>query len=80
MISIARNDNRRVKQIVSLYFKHMAILEINITQMEASETLFAFVVLISQFLENDMFSIEMDPCMQFRSSKGLEKHWLLKIN
>ena len=23
--------------------------------------------------KNDMFSIEMDPCMRFRSSKGLEK-------
>ena len=47
-------------------------LEINITQIEASLTLFAFVVLISQLLENGMFSFEMDPCMQFRSSKGLK--------
>ena len=38
-------------------------LEMNITQIEASVTLFAFVVLISQFLDNDMFSIEMDPGM-----------------
>ena len=43
------------------YFKRVTILEINNTQMEASVTLFAFVVLISKFLENDMFSIEMDP-------------------
>ena len=34
--------------------------------------LFAFVVLISQVLENDIFSIEMNLCMQFCSSKGLE--------
>ena len=48
-------------------------LEINITQIEASVMLLAFVVLISQFLENGMFSNEMVPCMQFRSSKGFEK-------
>ena len=35
--------------------------------------LFAIVILISQFLENDMFSIEMDLRMLFRSGKGLEK-------
>ena len=34
-------------------------LEINFTQIAASVTLFAFVVLISQFLENDMFSIKI---------------------
>ena len=43
-------------------------------------TLFAFVVLIAKFLENDMFSIEMDPCVQFRSSKGLENTLTLKIS
>ena len=42
---------------VSLFY------EINITQIEESVTLFAFVILISQFLENDTFSIEMDPRM-----------------
>ena len=42
-------------------------------------TLFTFVVLISQFLENDMFSIKMDPCIQFRSSKGLEKAFTFEI-
>ena len=55
-------------------------LEINITQIEAFVALFAFVVLISQFLENDMFSNEMDPCMQFRSRKGLEKTLTFKIS
>ena len=40
-------------------------LYINITQIEVSVTLFAFVIFISQFLENDMFSIEMDPRMLF---------------
>ena len=55
-------------------------LEINITPIEASVTRFAFVILISQFLENDMFSIEMDPHMYFRSIKGLEKHWLLEFH
>ena len=63
MKSIAGNDNRSVKQIV-LFFK----------RKEASVTLFAFVVLISQFLENDMFSIEMDPCMLFRLSGVLKKY------
>ena len=40
-------------------------LEIIITQIEASVTLFGFVNLIhvSQFLENEIFSIEMDPRM-----------------
>ena len=42
------------------YFKRVAILQINITEIEASVTLFAFVILISQFLENDTFSIEID--------------------
>ena len=41
---------------------------------------FAFFILTSQFLENDMFSIEMDPCMQFRSSKGLEETLTFKIS
>ena len=27
-----------------------------------------------------MFSIEMDPRMWFRSSRGLEKHWLLEYH
>ena len=36
--------------------------------------LFTFVNLISQFLDNDMFSIEMDPRMSFLSIKGLEKY------
>ena len=54
-------------------------LVINITQIEASVTLFAIVILISRFLENDMFSIEMDPWILLRLSKGLEKHWLLNF-
>ena len=45
-----------------------------------SVTLFAIVVLLSQFLENDMFSIEIDPCLLFRSSKGLEKTLTFKIS
>ena len=36
--------------------------------------------LISQFLKKDTFSIEMDPCMQFPSSKGLEKTLTFKIS
>ena len=39
------------------------LLEIIITEIEASVMLFPFVNLISQFFENDMFSIEMDPLM-----------------
>ena len=51
--------NRLCSSISSLSL----FLEINITKIEASVTLFAFVILISQFLENDMFSIKMDPHM-----------------
>ena len=58
MKSTAVNDNRRDNQTVLCYFKHVAFLEINITQIEASMTLFVFVILISKFLENDMFSIK----------------------
>ena len=63
MKSTAANDNRRVKKTMLRYFKGITILEINFTQIEASVTLIAFVFLMSQYLENDMFSIEMDPCM-----------------
>ena len=57
-------------------------LDINITQIEASVTLFAFVDLISQYLENNMFSIKIDPCMQFQfhSSKGPKKTLTFKIS
>ena len=55
-------------------------LEIKITQIEASVTLFAFVFLILQFLENDMFSIEMDMCLQLRLSMDLEKTLTFKIS
>ena len=41
--------------------------------------LFAFVVLSSQMLENDTFSIDIDPCMRFHSSKVLKK-MTLKIS
>ena len=54
-----RELNRRCSAISS----ESLFLEINITQIEASMTLFAFVILIAQFLQNDMFSIEMDPRM-----------------
>ena len=54
---------QRDQLIMFRYFKRVAILEINVAQMEASVTFFAFVILISQFLENDMFSNEMDTRM-----------------
>ena len=79
MKSIAANDKRRY-EVNRLCSTVSLFLEINITQTEASVTLFALVVLISQFLENYMFSVEMDPRLQFRSSKGLEKSWLLKCH
>ena len=42
----------------------LLFLKINFTQIEASVTLVAFsFFLISQFLENDIFSIEMDSWM-----------------
>ena len=74
MKSIARNDKRRIKQTIPHISSVSLFLMKSITQIKASMTLFAFAVLISQFLENDLFSIEMDMCMQFNSSKGLEKH------
>ena len=50
-----------LNRLCSAFSSVLLFLEINITQIEASVTVFAFVILISQFLENDMFSIEMDP-------------------
>ena len=74
MKSITGNDNRRVKYTM-LYFKRVAIFrDKHYPNRSAFMMLFAFVVLISQVLENDIFSIEMDLCMQFCSSKGLEKN------
>ena len=55
--------SRRVQQTVLRYFKRVAIFSDKNTQIEASMTLFAFVVLISQFIKKKMFSIEMDPRM-----------------
>ena len=44
-----------------LHYSSVALfLEINITQIGETVTLCAFVILISQFYENDMFSIEID--------------------
>ena len=60
MKSIEANDNTRVKQTISSV---SLFAEVNITEIEASVTLFAFVVLISQFHENDVFSIDRDPRM-----------------
>ena len=45
--------------LCSAFSSRSLVLEINIDQIEASVTLFAFIIQISQFLENDMFSIEM---------------------
>ena len=64
MKSTAANDNGRVKQSMLRYFKRVTIFrDTHYPNIEASVTLFAFVILISQFLENDMFSIEMDSRM-----------------
>ena len=41
----------------------LLFLEINFIQIEASVTLFVFCCFYLTFLENDMFSIAMDPCM-----------------
>ena len=54
---------RELNRLCSAISSVALFLEINITQIEASVTLFAFVILIAQFLQNDMFSIEMDPRM-----------------
>ena len=49
------------KQIM-FYFKRVAILEVNFTEIKA------FVLFYITIFGNDMFSIEMNPCMLFRSS------------
>ena len=79
MKSTAANDNRRVTQTLLRFQACRYFLEIHITQIEPPATPLAFDVLISQFLENDMFSIEMDPPMEFRSSKGFEKALTFRI-
>ena len=71
MKSVEGNNNRIVMPL---------FLEINITHIEVFVTLFAFVILISRFLENVIFSIETDLCMQFRSSKDLEKTLTFQIS
>ena len=42
-----------------LYFKRVAILEVNFTEIKA------FVLFYITIFGNEMFSIEMDPCMLF---------------
>ena len=77
----AANDNRRVKQTMLRYFKRVVIFrDKHYTNRRVREALRICLFSISQYLEKDMFSIEMDPRMQFRSIKGLEKHWLLKFH
>ena len=51
---------------------HVLFLEVNFSpkQERRSETLFV-CCFISQFRENDMFSIDIDRWLQFRSSKDL---------
>ena len=78
MKSTAGNDNR-VKQKMHLYFKHVTNFRDKLTHIETAVMLFTFVILISQFLETDMFSIEMDPCVQFCSSKSLQKTLTFKF-
>ena len=68
MINVLKINCGLLPSSVSLF------LEIHITKIEASLTQFAFVIFILQLIDNDMFSIEMDPRVQFRPSKGLEKH------
>ena len=65
MKSTLTNDNGREKQTTGmLHYSCVSLsLEINIIQIEVSMTLFAFVILILQFLENNMFSIKIDQCM-----------------
>ena len=54
MKSMKANDNRRVKQTMLRNFKRAAIFrDKHYPNIEASVTLFAFVILTSQFLENN---------------------------
>ena len=57
----AANDDRRVKQIMLRYFKRVAISRDINQNRSVCDTLFFFFK--SQILENDIFSIAMDPCM-----------------
>ena len=73
MKSTAKNDDKRVKQTMPLYFKHVAISrDKHYPYRSVCDALriCCFNITISW---KEMFSIKMDPCMQFQSSKGLEK-------
>ena len=61
--STAANGDKRVKQTMLRYFKCITIFRDKHYPNRSFVTLFAFVTLIAQFLQNDMFSIEMDPRM-----------------
>ena len=56
-----------------LYFKCVAILEVNFTEIKVSVTLFAFCSFYNTIFGNNVFSIEIDPCMLFRSRKGFKR-------
>ena len=58
MISIAGNDNRRVKQTM-LYFKRVAIFRNKLYPNIRD----ALRILLSEFIGNAIFSIEMNRCM-----------------
>ena len=73
---IAENDNRKVKRT------RVAIFRDKHYSSRSARATSHFVVLISKFIKkkNDMFSFEIVPCMQFRSSKGLDKTLTFKIS
>ena len=62
MKSIVANDNKRVRQTMLRYFKCVTVFwDKHYQNRRVRDALRIF--LISQFLENDMFSIEIDPRM-----------------
>ena len=63
MKSIAGKDDRGVKEDYMLHFKRVAYFRNKLYPNKSIRDTSHFIVLISQFLENHMFSIEMDPCM-----------------
>ena len=80
MKSIAANDKGELNRLCSTISNVSLFLEINITQIEASVTLFASVVLISQLLVNYMFLSKWIRACNFVQVGVLKKHWLLKFH
>ena len=63
MKSLAENENRRVKQTALIKRTHVAIFRDKHLPNKSIRDYFTFCCLVSNFLKNNMFSIEMDLSM-----------------